>query len=716
MRNLTNEPAVFGSGPVRVQATALRARSGLRMMPQNMGGVLMKGFGPAPLMALARFGSMALSTLGLATGLSAGLAIGAAAQTPPPAFDAAAAFGAREGVGDVSLSPDGKLIAMVVAMPGGASRVEVAPVAGGTPAGLLNAKAGQRITGCSWSGAARLVCGVFMANADTGLLLGFTRMFAVDADGKNLRELTGPQSSRALGVIQNGGGIVDLLPDENAGAILLTRTLIPENTMGTRMAETRQGLALERIDTDDLKRRYVEQPRERAVQFITDGHGQVRVIGERPAGRLGYDEQVINYCYRQPGKSDCTPLSKRTDDGAGFDPYAVDRDLNVVYGFDAKDGRQALYKIALDGTMKRDLVLADPRVDVDGLIRIGRQRRVVGASFATERRENVIFDPALAKLARSLAKALPKLPNIAFVDASTDESRLVLVASSDNDPGRYYVYDKPTHELNELVSVRPALANVTLATVKPITFAAADGTSVPGYLTLPPGSDGKNIPAIVMPHGGPGARDEWGFDWWAQYFANRGFAVLQPNFRGSTGYGESWFKQNGFKSWRTAIGDVNDAGRWLLKQGIAAPGKLAIVGWSYGGYAALQSSVLDPELFKAIVAVAPVTDLEQLRQESSRYANYASVSAFIGQGPHIREGSPAQNSARIKAPVLMFHGDRDQNVGIGESRLMETRLKADGKTVTLVTYPGLDHQLDDSTARTDMLRRSDAFLRTSLGL
>ncbi|RRB42952.1 alpha/beta hydrolase family protein, partial [Escherichia coli] len=105
---------------------------------------------------------------------------------------------------------------------------------------------------------------------------------------------------------------------------------------------------------------------------------------------------------------------------------------------------------------------------------------------------------------------------------------------------------------------------------------AADGTQIPAYLTLPPGSTGKNLPTIVMPHGGPEARDEWNFDWLSQFFANRGYAVLQPHYRGSTGYGIAWFKENGFKSWRTAIGDVNDSGRWLIKQGIADPAKLAI--------------------------------------------------------------------------------------------------------------------------------------------
>jgi dipeptidyl aminopeptidase/acylaminoacyl peptidase len=216
--------------------------------------------------------------------------------------------------------------------------------------------------------------------------------------------------------------------------------------------------------------------------------------------------------------------------------------------------------------------------------------------------------------------------------------------------------------------------------------------------------------------GGPGARDEWGFDWLSQFFAARGFAVLQPNFRGSTGYGSAWFQQNGFRSWKTAVGDVDDAGRWLVKQGIAAPSKLAIVGWSYGGYAALQSAVMDPGLFKAVIAVAPVTDLETLRAEAQGFTSFRLVDAFIGRGPHVREGSPARNADRIKVPVLLFHGDMDQNVGIGESRLMADRLRDAGGKVELVEFKGLDHQLDDSAARTKMLDRSDNSLKTALAL
>lgn len=190
--------------------------------------------------------------------------------------------------------------------------------------------------------------------------------------------------------------------------------------------------------------------------------------------------------------------------------------------------------------------------------------------------------------------------------------------------------------------------------------------------------------------------------------------MLQPNFRGSSGYGEKWFEKNGFQSWRTAIGDVNDGGRWLVAQGIAAPAKLAIVGWSYGGYAALQSAVLDPDLFKAIVAIAPVTDLDMLREEARHYVNFPLVDRFIGNGPHVRDGSPARNVAAINAPVLLFHADHDANVGVSESRVMASRLRSAGKQVEYVEFKGLDHQIDDSDARTEMLDRADTFLRASL--
>ncbi|NLS28260.1 hypothetical protein S2M10_32700 [Sphingomonas sp. S2M10] len=628
-------------------------------------------------------------------------------------------FGRREFVQQISLSPDGSHVAVLQPLIGRGGALMVADLATGRSAVVLRASGDpERLRNCHWASNTGIICNVYMIQR-LAQTLPFTRMVTVNSDGTDLKVLSSRESSNALDIMQSGGTIVDWGPDGSDGSVLMTRDFVPEYSTGTHLANTKEGRGVELVHATTLRRKQVEGPQYGAREYISDGHGSVRIMGVESRNASGLRTGRTSYSYRLPGSREWKSLGELVDTPTGFtgfDPYAVDRDANLVYGFESVDGRMALYSISLDGKRTRTLVFANPLVDVDGLVRIGRHRRVVGASYATDRRVTEFFDPELKKLRTDLAKALPGKPLVTFVDASADESKLLLFAGRDSDAGTYYVYDKKTRHLEEVMASRPQLAGTKLASVQPITFPAADGTIVPGYLTLPAGSDGKNLPAIVMPHGGPGARDEWGFDWLAQFFAARGFAVLQPNYRGSTGYGDAWYQKNGFQSWRTAIGDVNDGGRWLLKQGIAAPGKLAIVGWSYGGYAALQTAVLDPDLFKAIVAIAPVTDLETLRGEASGFTSYALVDDFIGHGRHVREGSPAQNADRIKAPVLLFHGDQDLNVGVGESRMMASRLRGAGKQVDYVEFKGLDHQLEDDAVRARMLDKSDAFLRTALTL
>jgi dipeptidyl aminopeptidase/acylaminoacyl peptidase len=642
----------------------------------------------------------------LVTALAIALVTASASAADPsavPGTDAAKRFGAREYIGQISLSPDGTKVAFISPAAERAAALMVADlVTGEAPKPILSASGqADRLTNCHWS--------------------SDTRLLTLNSNGSGVKVLSTGTHERSLDIMQEGGSVIDWTGPGNGGTVLMTRMHVPENSTGTNLANTRSGLDVDQVDVTSLARRVVESPRSGAVEYIADGHGQVRIMGVAARDGEGVDKGRITYLYRAKGRREWRPLSQirfgaQGTTGSGFDPYAVDATLDVVYGFDDKDGRRALYRMPLDGSGKEELVFAHPDVDVDGLVRVGRQRRVVGVSYAVEQRETRFFDPELARLRAALAKALPDKPMMTFVDASADERKLLLFAGSDTDPGRYYLYDKNTRHLGEVLPVRPQLASVQLATVKAINFKAADGTTIPAYLTLPPGSTGKNLPAIVMPHGGPGDRDEWGFDWLSQFYANRGYAVLQPEFRGSSGYGQAWFQKNGFQSWQTAVHDIDDAGRYLQSAGIAAAGKLAIVGWSYGGYAALQSGVLEPDLFKAVVAIAPVTDLETLRNETRGFTNFALVDRFIGYGPHVRAGSPAQNAARIKAPVLIFHGDRDQNVGVGESRMMVSRLKSATKSVDYVEFKGLDHQLDDSNARAELLDRSDAFLRRSLAL
>ncbi len=642
-----------------------------------------------------------------------------------PAFDAAKAFGARPSVESISLSPDGMNVAIVAPATGQGSVVYVRSLAKGasqTFKAVLGASGKpDRLGGCDWVSNQRLVCTVYGVVATSLLLepVQFSRLIAVNIDGTKLQVLSTRENSFTRGIQLGGGGVVDWLPDED-GAVLMTRVYLPDDRTSSHIGSSKRGIAVDRVDTQTLAAHSLEQPREDAVAYISDGRGTIRVMGARSRrGALGdYESGNIAYYYRKIDSRDWLPMGEVVgEEHNGFEPVAVDHDANLAYGYKKLDGRRALYTVELDGTLIDELVFARPDVDVGGLNRIGRRNRVVGVTYSDEFSHYHFLDPDFEKLLASLAKALPGLPGLRIVDSSIDENVLLIFAGSDHDPGVYYLFDKKLRQLQTFLVLRGELEGVKLASVKPIHYQAADGTMIPGYLTLPPGIDTpKDLPAIVMPHGGPSARDYWGFDWLAQFYASRGYAVLQPNFRGSSGYGDDFFKQNGFRSWPTAIGDVLDAGKWLVSQGIANPDKLAIVGWSYGGYAALQAAVIDPSVFKAVVAIAPVTDLPELKEQHRQWSDFLVVSREIGEGPHVREGSPALNAAKIKVPVLLFHGEMDRNVLIRQSKEMADRLGAAGVPHELVTWPDLDHQLEDSAARAEMLRQSDAFLRRVMNL
>jgi dipeptidyl aminopeptidase/acylaminoacyl peptidase len=634
--------------------------------------------------------------------------------------DAAAKFGARPSVSRLGISPDGAKVLVLGSRREGGDNAVVIDLATSHSVAVLSLAGGrERISNCSFVTTDRVVCQMFLMHG-TGIgTEAATRLVTISADGTDAKLLTARPRSTAFFRPNYGGDIVDHNVEGDARSVLMASYISPEQQTGTLNSRSGEGLAVEAVDVYSLRRRMVERPHATAIDYVTDGQGHVRLMALQAANESGYAKNVLNYQIRPSAGGGWRPLSVVAIDAGtstGFEPVAVEPGTDTVYGFDEYNGNVALFRLVDASLTKPEVLVSTPDGDVDSLVRLGRGQRVVGASWVGEKRQVRYFDADLSKLSQSLSGALPGHPGVAFVSASADEKKLVVFASSDVDPGTYYLYDRDTRKLGQLLAARAELAGTALAPMKPISFPAADGTMIPGYLTLPPGSDGRNLPAIVMPHGGPAARDEWGFDWLVQYFATQGYAVLQPNYRGSAGYGSKWFQQNGFRSWRTAIGDVNDAGRWLLAQGIASKGKLAIFGWSYGGYAALQSAVVDPDLYKAIVAVAPVTDLDRVKDEARDQSNYRLVENFVGSGPHVEAGSPARHADRIAAPVMLFHGDMDTNVAVAESRLMADRLKAAGHPALYTEFKGLDHQLDDAQARRKLLSESDRFLRKALGI
>lgn len=636
----------------------------------------------------------------------------AAADAPR---DMAQVFGSREMAWNVGLSPDASKIVYLGPMAGNGVGVVVADLKSGKTKVVLASTNVMRPYYCGWKSENRLICMLEGIDSVEGDLVGFSRILAFDADGSNGKPLGQRSNYRTITLNQSSGSILNWLPDDPDN-VLMQIDVGEESMLGTVIRPPSPGISAQRINVRTGTRAAIVEPGNRVVRDLdTDKTGAVRFRVTMTDTPDGYVRDFATYLIRPQGSTAWKTIgSGRVSDGSAPSFDGFDETGQYIYQLKNLDGRNALYKLATDGSGRSELVFAHPVVDVDGVLRIGKYRRPVAARYTVDSTAYEFFDPELVKLSKSLAKALPGQTTIDILDESWDGNAKLVFAGSDNKPGRYYLFNKTTRELNELLDQRPGLKDVPLATVTAIKYPAHDGTMVPAYLTLPPGSSGKGLPAIIMPHGGPSSRDELGFDWLAQFWASQGYAVLQPNFRGSSGYGEAWYSNNGFKSWPIAIGDINDGARWLAAQGTADPKRTAIFGWSYGGYAALLGAEVDPTLYKAVVAVAPVTDLGELKSRARRFNNYQLVANFIGEGTHVAAGSPARNAEKMVAPVMLFHGDKDLNVNINQSRIMQSALKGTGKRSELITYPGLDHQLDDAKARADMLSRSAAFIAAAL--
>jgi len=614
-----------------------------------------------------------------------------------PSVDLAAAFGAREAVREVSLSPDGKQIAFSAPLEGQGAGLYVVSVDGSEKPRRIAVASGapERIGGCIWINADRLVCTIFGIANKAGFTVGFDRMMLLP---------THPGGSQKPVVI--GGASLLRSPQKDADTFLIGQIYYSQALPHIRVS---------RIDAKTGASRAVNGYGDNSVQVITDENGTVRVIGFQQVRGMTYmDTGETIYRYHPVGSKEMRRLDTYNSwTREGFAPVAVDSKRNLVWGYRKQNGRLALFTKALDDSGTETLVFAHPEVDAGGLVQIGPDQRVIGVYYTTDRRHVEYLDPTMKALSASLAKAIPHLPIVDIVDASADEQKLLIRASSDVDPGRYYVLDRATRQMRILLEIRPELDGLPLAPMKTIAYRARDGKQIPGYLTLPAGG-GRNLPAIVLPHGGPSARDDWGFDWLAQFYAAKGYAVLQPNFRGSAGYGDSFQPMEGYRSWRSAIGDIADGARWLIAEGIADPKRLAIVGWSYGGYAALQAAATEPDLFKSVVAIAPVTDLRKLLDESDGYSDHALMRSFLGSGPSLDEASPADLAGRITAPVMLVHGKLDLNVPYSQSERMVDRLKDAGHPAKFISFDTLDHQLDDAAARKQLLAESAAFLQQSL--
>ncbi|HET7811843.1 MAG TPA: S9 family peptidase, partial [Steroidobacteraceae bacterium] len=348
--------------------------------------------------------------------------------------------------------------------------------------------------------------------------------------------------------------------------------------------------------------------------------------------------------------------------------------------------------------------------------------RVVGVYWVDDLPKQAFFDAQLQGIYASVSEIF-KDGYATLNSWSRDRSRVLVFGERSNDAGAWYVYEPAANKLRSVGKRYPALTTPeSLGDRQSIRFKARDGTSVPAYLTLPVGVEPKKLPLVLLVHGGPHARDTFQFDWWSSFLASRGYAVLQVNYRGSTGYGYDWFNA-GRGKWGDGViqTDVEDGADALVKNGTADGARICIVGASYGGYAALAGATITPDRYVCAASIAGVSDPERMRNESlnSDKGKKAPIAewwrASMGDLKHLRTVSPIENADKVKIPILLVHGADDSVVPIEQSRSMNGKLKRAGKDVRYVEMPGDDHWLSSAATRTQMLSEVETFLAAHLG-
>jgi len=584
-----------------------------------------------------------------------------------------------------ALSADGRTLAVIYAQ-GDKQLIVTRSLQGGELKPIAQAPDPEtRLNWLAWANDHRLLVSAQARNPDAvGMRSRVTRLFGVDADGGKF-EWLGRRWPRF--------GQDRLQPFEQDRIVHWTPG-DPEHVLVQVDPPYRdEWPRVMRMDVRSGALRPVAPPQRGVLSWYADARGSVR------AGAGYVDGRWYELWTRLGGDGPFERVLRQQALAEGpefldFHPSANDR----IYVRQDHEGRAAVFAFDLRERKLGERVFAHPVVDVDGLQRAAAgDQRVVGVRYTVDRREIRYFDDAAQEtyeaLKANIGRTEGSVVDVEPVDSSTDGRWQLLRVSSDIVPPAWWVYDREQRKLAQLMEERPGLPRSRLSAMRRIDYKARDGMNIPAYLTLPANGASGPHPMIVLVHGGPWARDAIGWDPEVQLFASRGYAVLQVNFRGSTGLGTAHL-QAGYREWGQKIqDDITDGVRWAIDNGYADAGRVGIYGASFGGYAALAGLVRTPGLYRAAAAYAPVTDIEQLLDDDQWYAwGYDWHETLIGgDRERLRANSPLRQVARINAPVLLGHGEDDPRIHVRQSQRMAAALREAGKPVTYLEFPDEVH-------------------------
>ena len=584
-----------------------------------------------------------------------------------------------------ALSPDGQYLAWLA--PWESRRnIYVRPLAGG-PATRVTAETARDIAGFGWKGSNRLIYG-----KDFGGDENF-HIVSVDREGEGLKDLTPGEKVKA--------NVVDPLIDDD------DHIIISHNRRDAKVFD------VFRVNVNTGEEKLIAQNPGNITGWKTDHDGKLRVATTTDGvntSLLYRDKEDASFkpILTTNFKESLSPLFFTFDNRRLYVASNRGRDKEAIYVFDPVSAKEG------------ELLVEHPNVDVSGLNYSRKRKVLTNATWVTWKTERKFFDKETEVMWRDVEAKLPGY-ELAFTSANRAEDKFIVAAYSDKTRGKRYLYDKATKKLDLIADVSPWLPENELADMKPIQYKSRDGLTIHGYLTLPKGVAAKNLPVVINPHGGPWYRDTWGFNPEVQFLANRGYAVLQMNFRGSTGYGREFWAAS-FKQWGLKMqDDVTDGVQWLIKEGIADPKRVAIYGGSYGGYTTLAGLAFTPDLYAAGVDYVGVSNLMTFMKSIPPYWKpYLEMFAeMVGdmekEEAMLKAASPVFSADKIKAPLLIAQGAKDPRVAKAESDQMVEAMKKRGVEVEYIVKDNEGHGFQNEENRFEFYEAMERFLKKHLG-
>ncbi|CAN5371677.1 S9 family peptidase [soil metagenome] len=625
-----------------------------------------------------------------------------AADTPAPKGDPAPAkiwpvetFAALPFMASPSLSPDGLKIAARIAVSGELELV-IMDLKAGTSKRLRLGE--YDMNWWNWVNDDWVVAGVGTEYSVEGAPWYVTRAVGIKADGTKINML-----AKAVAA-QIADDVIWVARDGTPRILLSYQTSIYAENPGFWPK-------VDEVDVSNGKLHTVIQPRAEIKSWYADASGALRM-------GVGYNDarRTSTLLYRPDGKSAFRVVASanRRKDESLVVPQLFLPEPGKAIASDDSEGTDALYEFDLTTLQLGKKVFGVPGYDLDTIVADQSGSGLAGVRYTDDRSQVRWFDPDLEKVQIDLDKAVGER-RATIASMSRDRSKLIVHVGRADRPGAYYYFDRDAGAMRLLAKINDSIGFERLAPVKTVRYKARDGLEIAAVLTLPEGQAAKGLPLILMPHGGPFARDDEAWDWWVQFLANRGYAVLQPNYRGSLGFGTA-FAAKGEGQWGLAMqDDLNDAVDWAVKEGIADAKRVCIVGASYGGYAAMRAAQRDGAKFRCAISYAGVSDLAAMMRYDSRFLYSGTRKDWMKeQAPDFVSVSPINYAANFTTPILLMHGKKDRRVQVKQSREMAEKLKAAGKVegrdYIYVEQPLGDHFFSRQADRLDFLKRMEAFL------